>query len=146
MRDRTEGVPLSNIQWPFLKRNMPPMLGDEEDYNNAYGSPQWNEDGLTIRISQENYHILYDPGTSEWWIHNNSIRKKGLGAYQEVQNARNQKYQDLFGEKGKFITAKEGDQLEKKNEEFNEWVHGHSAAAEEEGEKVNDGDESMGGT
>ena len=147
MRDRTEGVSLADIHWPFLKRNMPPTLGDEDDYTNAYGTPQWNEDGLTIRISQESYHILYDPGTSEWWVHNNTFRKRGLGAYEELHKERSQKYEALFGEKGKLMEAREGGQLEKETEEFKQWVqHGPSADADRGNEKADDGDEAMGGT
>ncbi len=147
MRDRTEGVPLSDIHWPFLKRNMPPMLADEDDYTNAYGSPQWNDEGLVIRISQESYHILYDPGTSEWWVHNNTVRKRGLGAQEELHNERSQKYKDLFGGKGKLMAAREGDRLEKANEEFKHWVHdGPPAGTNTEIGKADDADETMGGT
>ena len=155
MRDRTEGVSLADINWPFLKRNMPPMLGDEDEYTNAYGSPQWNDDNLIIRIGQENYHILYDPGTSEWWVHNPTVRKRGLGAAEELRKERSLRYQDLFGEKGKLIVAKDGgDGLEKEAEDFKRWIRdgpsadddGNIKTATKTEENQDDVDETMGGT
>ena len=149
MRDRTEGVSLANINWPFVKRNMPEMLGDEDEYNNAYGTPQWNEDNLIIRIGQENYHIMYDPGTSEWFIHNDTVRKRGLGAYEDLQKQRNQKYQELFGEKGELVAKKDGDGLEKETADFKQWITNGlptDTAATNIGDKADDADETMGGT
>ena len=146
MRDRTEGVPLSQIRWPFLKRNMPPMLGDEEDYTNMYGTPQWNEDGLIIRISQDNYRLLYDPGTSEWWVHNNTVQKRGLGGYEEARIERGEKYEGLFGKNGKLLAARDGEQLEKEDIEFQQWVQGEPATITDTKEEKADGDEVMAGT
>lgn len=118
MRDRTEGIELERLQLPFLKRNVPSMLGDEEDYTNEYGIPQWNEDGLVVRIGQDNYHLLYDPGTSDWWVHNNAVRKRGLGAYEELHKERKEKFEALFGEKGTLAVAKFGAELEAEAAKF----------------------------
>ena len=123
------------------------MLGDEDDYANAYGTPQWNDDGLIIRISQDTYKITYDPDTSEWWIHNNNVQKRGLGAYEAVKMERNRRFQNIFGENGTIIAAKEGGQLEKENSEFKQWVANGPASSEDAaGVKTDDADEIMGGT
>ena len=145
MRERTEGVQLSDLHWPFLKRNMPPMLDDEDDYNNLYGSPQWNEDGLILRISQDNYHLLYDSGTSEWWIHNTAVRKRGLGGYEDVQKERTRKFETLFGKDGALMIAKAGDRFEKESAEFQQWIqNGPSSDGDGNGDTIDD--EIMGGT
>jgi len=143
MRDRTEGIDLGKLRLPFLKRNMPSMLGDEDDYTNAYGTPQWNEDGLVVRISQDNYHLLYDPATSDWWVHNNAVRKRGLGAHEEVQKERSEKFDTLFGNKGTLAVTKSGDQFEVEDAKFKQGIQ-NGAWGDNEG--VHDGDGIMSGT
>ena len=154
MRDQTEGVKLSDIQLPFLKRNMPPMLADEEEYNNTYGIPQWNQDGLVITIqppahppnSPRAYKLLYEEDTSDWWVHNDPVRKRGLGAYEEVIRERKGKFTALFGEKGTFIKEKSGSELEKETEDFKRWINnGPAAEPRPEGElnAADDRDEVM---
>ena len=66
MRDPTEGVPFSQMRMPFLKRNLPPKLEQEEEYNRYY-RPLVHQDGLIIRICANSYHILYEPGSCDWW-------------------------------------------------------------------------------
>ena len=131
MRDQTEGVKLSDIQLPFLKRNMPPMLADEEEYNNTYGIPQWNQDGLVITIqppahppnSPRAYKLLYEEYTSDWWVHNSSVRQRGLGAYEEVVKERKERFNDLFGQRGSLIQKdKSGTELEKETDAFERWI------------------------
>ena len=156
MRDQTEGVKLSDIQLPFLKRNMPPMLADEEEYNNTYGIPQWNQDGLVITIqppahppnSPRAYKLLYEEYTSDWWVHNDSVRKRGLGVYGEVMKERKDKFGAMFGEKGTFIMEKSGPNLDKETEDFKRWIQdGPVAEPRAQGALTgaDDGDEIMGG-
>lgn len=143
MRDATEGVPIKEMRLPFFKRNLPAMLADDEDYTNAYGSPQWNEDALIIRVIPGNYRIQYDPDTYEWWVHNNHVRKRGLGAYDEATKERKGKFQKMFGEKGTLMTEKEGAKLDEENEEFRQWISDGPASVRKQ---IGDGDEFMGGT
>ena len=154
MRDQTEGVKLSDIQLPFLKRNMPPMLTDEEEYNNTYGIPQWNQDGLVITIqppahppnSPRAYKLLYEEYTSDWWVHNTLVRKRGLGAYEEVMKERKNKFNAMFGEKGTFVTEKSGTKLDKETEDFKRWIQDGPAAEPRAEGGADDADEIMGGT
>ena len=158
MRDQTEGVNLSDITLPFLKRNLPPMLADEEEYNNTYGVPQWNQDGLVITIqppsyppnSPRAYKLLYEEYTSDWWVHNNSVRKRGLGASAEVEKERKEKFTAIFGEKGTLIQEQSGPELEKETRDFERWIRDGPSAAQAQGEGGNDAaidaDEVMGGT
>lgn len=157
MRDQTEGVNLAEMQLPFLKRNLPPMLADEEEYNNAYGVPQWNQDGLVITIqppshppnSPRAYKLLYEEYTSDWWVHNNSVRKRGLGAYGKVAKERKEKFAAIFGEKGSLIEEQSGPELENETRAFERWIR-EGPAGQVHGEGGNDAagdaDEVMGGT
>lgn len=157
MRDQTEGVKLSDIHLPFLKRNLPPMLADEEEYNNTYGVPQWNQDGLVIMIqppahppnSPRAYKLLYEEYTSDWWVHNSPVRKRGLGAYGEMAEERKEKFTTRFGEKGTFIKEKAGVELDKETEDFKRWIQdGPATEPRPEGglDGADDGDEVMDGT
>ena len=94
MRDWTEGVPHS-IRWPFLRRNIPKDLETEEEYSQTY-LPQWNEDGLSIRIAANNYHLLYDPGTADWWVHDGKVRQRGLNGAAALRKERNQLFEGKF--------------------------------------------------
>lgn len=66
MRDPTEGVPFSRMRMPFLKRNLPPKLEQDEEYDRFY-RPLVYHDGLVIRICANSYHILYEPNSNDWW-------------------------------------------------------------------------------
>ena len=136
------------------------MLADEEEYNNTYGIPQWNQDGLMITIqppahppnSPRAYKLLYEEYTSDWWVHNNHVQKRGLGAYGEVMQERKEKFSKMFGENGTLIKDKSGAELEQQTQDFKRWIQDAPAtvAAEQRpdgtSEGVDDGDEIMGGT
>ena len=94
MREWTEGVTHA-IRWPFLRRNMPKDLLTEEQYSQTY-LPQWNEDGLIVRICANNYHLLYDAGTSDWWVHDEKVRRRGLRGAEQLRKERKQKFEDKF--------------------------------------------------
>ena len=142
MRDATEGVPIKEMRLPFFKRNLPDLLADDEDYNNTYGSPQWNEDALVIRIIPGNYRISYDPDTYEWWVHNNHVRKRGLSAYDKVAQQRREKFQKLFGDNSTLMREKDGAKLDEENEEFRQWI---DVGPPNVRMTTEDGDEVMGG-
>ena len=121
MRDLTEGLDLSKIDWPFLRRNMPPMLDSEEEYTRIY-TPQWNEDGLVIRISVNNYHMQYEPGTWDWWVHNAAVEKRGLSGRKAMQEARKQKFSEKFELNNSWMVGKSVEEVDQINQDFREWV------------------------
>lgn len=148
MRDLTEGIDLSKIDWPFLKRNMPPVLETEEEYNTLY-TPQWNEDGLVIRISPATYSIVYEAQTQDWWIHDEEVRRRGLGGMDEVRRERKSKFEGLFGAEGIWAKALGVGEKEDLETKFKNLV-GKPAllkpATGLETEKVGGGDDVMSGT
>lgn len=95
MRDPTEGV-TPEIQYPLLRRNLPANHLTEDELN-AQFLPQWNEDGLVIRICPNNYHLLYDSGTQDWWIHDAAVRVKGMKGMKEATEERTRKFREKFG-------------------------------------------------
>ena len=75
-----------------------------------FGIPTFSSDGLVIRISPNNYHLLFEPGTEDWWLQSVAFRKRGLGAYEEVRKRRKEGFERLFeGKEGKNEWMKEMD-------------------------------------
>ncbi|KAL6715952.1 Transcriptional regulatory protein sin3 [Lecanora helva] len=167
MRDLTEGIPLSALRWPFMKHATARLLDHLAEARNARhddgdgadrddvdddDAPQWNEDGLVIRIAQDNYHIIYDEGTCEWWVHSRGFRKKGLRGMEAVKRGRKRGFEHFFGDKGVLMTRREGEEnLGKEDEEFRKWIRDGPPDAEKEGganvkTDAGDEDEVMGGT
>ena len=116
MRDPTEGV-TPEIQYPILRRNLPANHLTEDELN-AQFLPQWNEDGLVIRICPNNYHLLYDSGTQDWWIHDEKVRAKGMKGMNEATEERTTKFQDKFGEGAAWRIAMEEKELERVESDF----------------------------
>jgi paired amphipathic helix protein Sin3a len=71
MRDPTEGIKFSEMRIPFLKRNLPGKLDEDEEYDRFYRRLQ-HYDGLVIRICANNYTILYQPPTHDWFWRSNA--------------------------------------------------------------------------
>lgn len=128
MRDLTEGIDLSKTDWPFLKRNMPPMLRSEEEYNRLY-TPQENKDHLTIRISPNNYHIQYDPFTEDYFLHAPIVQKRGLVAAQGiVKQKRKTLFREKFSMNDKWTADLAQDEVDNINSDFSLWIKGDAAS------------------
>lgn len=123
MRDMTEGIDISKITWPFLKRNMPPPLESEEEYNNVY-IPQWNADDLVIRISPNNYHMQYEPNTQDWWIHDKTVTQRGMLGMEEAKGERKAKFRNKFEIATPWMAGMTEEEIENVNAEFRRWING----------------------
>lgn len=123
MLDRTEGVPPEKLSFPFLRRNLPAKLDTEEEYSETY-PPSYNEDGLVIRISPNSYHMLYDPGTVDWWVHGPKQQKRGLGMYERVKEGRRKGLQALIEDKERNAWMKEmtAEGVDQVNADFRTWI------------------------
>jgi paired amphipathic helix protein Sin3a len=119
MRDWTEGVP-HNIRWPFLRRNLPKDLETAEDYSQVY-LPQWNEDGLVVRIALNSYHLLYDPETFDWWVHDDKVRIRGLKGLKEFIEERNRRFEMKFVEKAPWKNGMTPNEIDETLSGFTKW-------------------------
>ena len=136
MLDHTEGIPLSKQHLPYLRRNMPfppTKNGNSSDDTadmHGFDVPLYNHDGLVIRISPNNYHILYDPDTSDWWVQSVPFRKMGLGAYDEARQQRKKGLESLYESREKNEWMKETDDqgIEKAKVDFTSWIKDGPAA------------------
>ncbi len=131
MRDLTEGIDLSKVRWPFLKRNMPPPLDTEEEYNRVY-TPQWNADNLVIRISPNNYHMQYDPNTQDWWVHDRIVRERGMTGMEEARQERKTRFRGKFGDHPSWMDALPVEDIARIEEDFRSWVKGDETVSVDE--------------
>jgi paired amphipathic helix protein Sin3a len=137
MRDPTEGVQFSKMRMPLLKRNLPPKLEEDEEYERYYRSLQ-HHDGLTIRICANNYTMLYQPPTYDWfWRSNAPIPEKDADAdaikaqaeeLAKEKAALKEKRHDRFVEKfvnnPAWARGLSKDQVDESNQRFRSWVDG----------------------
>ena len=150
MVDRTEGVDPQRLRYPLLHRNLPTHMDTDDDYADAYLA-EAHDEGLSIRISQNNYHMQYDSYTTDWFLQSIKQQKKGLGAYDEIKQARKEGLLALEKDKAKNVWLRdtaEGE-VEKKTRELAEMVRGapidvRSEPATAPAAKV-DEDQTMGG-
>jgi paired amphipathic helix protein Sin3a len=127
MRDPTEGVPFSQMRMPFLKRNLPSKMEHDEEYNRYYRR-LINHDGLVIRICANSYHILYEPGSYDWWWRPGASNREEAEEKNKEESATKERRRARFLEK--FVTKPSwardlgpGD-IEKSNQRFQSKING----------------------
>ncbi|KAH1625351.1 hypothetical protein KXX21_006781 [Aspergillus fumigatus] len=135
MRDPTEGVPFSQMRMPFLKRNLPPKLEQEEEYNRYY-RPLVHQDGLIIRICANSYHILYEPGSCDWWWRPKALSEESPEDIAKEEAAVKERRRDRFMEKfvnnPSWAQGLSKDQVDESNQRFRSWIRGPESEKEKE--------------
>ncbi|KAJ5875260.1 uncharacterized protein N7473_012607 [Penicillium subrubescens] len=137
MRDPTEGVSYSDMRMPFLKRNLPHKLDEDEEYDRFYRRLQ-HHDGLIIRICANNYTILYQPPSHDWFwrstvpILDKDADAEAIKAKEEEQNkektSTREKRHDRFVEKfvnnPNWARGLSKDKVDESNQRFRSWLNG----------------------
>ncbi|OAX77393.1 hypothetical protein ACJ72_08311, partial [Emergomyces africanus] len=124
MRDPTEGVPFSQMRMPFLKRNLPGKLDSDEEYNTYY-KPLVNHDGLVIRICANSYHILYEPGTEDWWYRRPDPEEDLAEAAKEratVREKRKERFTEKFVNHPSWANGLTKEDVDEVNQQYRSWV------------------------
>lgn len=128
MRDPTEGVPFSQMRMPFLKRNLPGKLEQEEEYNRYY-RPLVHQDGLIIRICANSYHILYEPSSYDWWWRptlpsDESSAEEVAKEEGAVKERRRDRFTEKFVNNPSWAHGLSKDQVDESNQRFRSWIKG----------------------
>lgn len=127
MRDPTEGVPFSQMRLPFMKRSLPGKLGQEDEYNRYY-RPLVHHDGLIIRICANSYHLLYEPGSSEWsWRPTGPSEEDAEEAAKDeaaVKERRRDRFMEKFVNNPVWAHGLSKDQVDESNQRFRSWING----------------------
>ncbi|KAL9028473.1 MAG: hypothetical protein Q9196_003163 [Gyalolechia fulgens] len=118
MREVTEGIPVQKMQWPYLRRNMPPHSLTEEELNQSY-LPAWSDEGLIARINPETYRIAFnDAWTADRWLHRPQVQVKGMKGMQEATKQRKRRMDAKFGLNGLWIKATSKAEVDTINDQF----------------------------
>ncbi|KAL4798324.1 hypothetical protein BDV19DRAFT_357595 [Aspergillus venezuelensis] len=127
MRDPTEGVPFSQMRMPFLKRNLPGKLEQEEEYNRFY-RPLVHQDGLIIRICANSYHILYEPSSYDWWWRptgpSDELSEGNVKDDTAVKERRRDRFTEKFVNNPSWAHGLSKDKVDESNQQFRNWIKG----------------------
>ncbi|KAJ6129558.1 hypothetical protein N7512_002338 [Penicillium capsulatum] len=161
MRDPTEGVQFAEMHMPFLKRNLPTKLDEDEEYDRYYRRLQ-HHDGLIIRICANNYTILYQPPSHDWFwrstapLHEKDADAETIQAKEDeaakettaVREKRHDRFVEKFVNNPNWARGLSKDQVDESNQRFRSWIDGTLSteqtapveeAAVEEGQKTEQG-------
>lgn len=136
MRDPTEGVQISEMRIPFLKRNLPGKLDEDEEYDRYYRRLQ-HHDGLIIRICANNYTILYQPPSHDWFWRSNAPAPKDadaevIKAVEEerakekatLKEKRHDRFVEKFVNNPNWARGLSKDKVDESNQRFRSWMNG----------------------
>lgn len=125
MRDPTEGVSFSQMRMPFLKRNLPAKLEQDEEYNRYYRRLV-HHDGLIIRICANSYHILYEPGSYDWWWRPTAASQEeseeNVKELAAVKERRHDRFREKFINNPGWAHGLSKDEVDASNQKFRAWV------------------------
>ena len=125
MRDPTEGVSFSQMRMPFLKRNLPAKLEQDEEYNRYYRRLV-HHDGLIIRICANSYHILYEPGSYDWWWRPTAATQEeseeNVKELATVKERRHDRFREKFINNPGWAHGLSKDEVDASNQKFRAWV------------------------
>ena len=129
MMDPTEDVPYEKLQWPFFRRHMPKNLNDDRESDKVLW-PNSYDDGLVLRIDHKSYHLKYDSGTTEWFVHGIQVRRQGLKGLNEARNARRRRFRTKYCETNRYLCEMGKEKADNIMEEFHEWFGSRPSAKE----------------
>ena len=94
MTDATEGVDLTRMHPPYLRRNIPPQNANIElAYEETYGDLDHNDE-QTAFINPESYKLLLynDFG----FVHRNAVQKLGSKAYEAGKSEESERFREKY--------------------------------------------------
>jgi paired amphipathic helix protein Sin3a len=131
----TEGVPRSRLQKSVLARNLPSSDADSDDGN--IPKPLQFDENLVLRICLNSNKIVWQKGTSEYFIYNTVPElPKDRAAADERSSAlhehRDQVFKEKFVMNSSWMRNVKQDEVQKANEKFQKWMKDGVAPLREE--------------
>lgn len=136
----TEGINRSRMQKTVLTRNLPSSDADSED--GMVPAPLAYDESLTLRICLNSSKIVWEKGTSEWYIFNTPPDNEKEAAEREERIAagrelRKQKFIEKMVMNSAWMRDMTQDEVRKINEDFQKWIKdGIPPAAEKNGDEA----------
>lgn len=121
----TEGVPRSRLQKAVLARNLPSSDVDSDDGN--IPKPLQFEENLVLRICLNSNQIIWEEGTSEYFIYNTAPETpEEISAAAErasvITNHRSEVFREKFVMNSPWMRNATQDEVQKTNEKYQNWV------------------------
>ena len=121
----TEGVNRSRLQRTVLSRNLPASDADSED--GSVPAPLLYDESLTLRICLNSSKIVWEKGTSEWFIYNTAPDNDKEAAEREERikvgrELRKQRFIEKMVMNSAWMRDMDPDEVRKVNEDFQKWI------------------------
>lgn len=121
----TEGIPRSQLQKVVLTRNLP--SGDSESDGDAMPKPISYSENLTISICLKSSKMVWQPGTSEYFVYDQSPKTKEEKARREKlikahTTYRENKFKDKFVDHPSWAKDETPERFGEQKDAFRKWM------------------------
>lgn len=136
--EHTEGIVRSRLQKVLLERNLPSDAKDSSSEEGYTPKPLVIHEGLVIRICLNSSKMVFEKGTSDYFIYNTSYRR---GSEEEGEHAARQAFRrEMRAEKlkEKMVTNNawmkdlSHEEVQKVNNDYQRWKEGEILAPPQE--------------
>jgi paired amphipathic helix protein Sin3a len=150
--EHTEGVVRSRLQKVLLERNLPSGAGNDASDDGYAPKPLVVHEGLVLRICLLSYKIVYEKGTSDYFIYNTASGRSssaaGGGALKEgeaqqpdfqeekqvfMRELREERFREKMVMNSPWMKNMSQDRVQQINEEYQRWKDEGPAAPVAEG-------------
>lgn len=134
----TEGVDRSQIQKVLLERNLPSSANDASD-DGYVPKPLVVHEGLVLKVCINSYHIVYEPGTLEYFIFDSPPQSQDDRQFHEdkqvfMKELREEKFNEKFILNSKWMRNMSREDVSKINEDYQNLVKGPAPGSRTNGE------------
>jgi paired amphipathic helix protein Sin3a len=121
----TEGIPRSRLRRVVLTRNMP--AGDADSDDGSIPKPLSYEENLTISICLKSSKMVWEPGTSEYFIYDQSPKTKEQRERREkftkaLSNFREVELTKKFVHNPVWARDMSPEEVQEQNSNFRKWM------------------------
>lgn len=121
----TEGIPRSNLQKVVLTRNLP--SGDNDSDDDGIPKPVSYQENLTISICLKSSKMIWAPGTSEYFIYDQTPKTKEQREHRErvtraLSNHRESKLLEKMVHNPAWTKDLSPEEVQEQNKNFRRWM------------------------
>jgi len=132
LRDPTEGVP-RDIGLPYVRRALPNGPVEDADMEN-HTLPAFSTEKLEMKVSPLNYRLMWEPDTTEVFVHNKEVQTRGLSGMDALREQRKARFQAKFVDLPSWSHDMSAEDVEKVKADYKSWVSGRDLKEEAKAE------------
>ena len=122
LRSPTEGVP-RDIHLPYIRRSNPIGSADDPEPEQLV-LPDFSEEKLILKVSPINYRLMWDPESSEWFMHGRKAVRRGMSGMESLRKQRNTAFNAKFVDSPAWAVGLGAEAVEKVKADYKAWVTG----------------------